>query len=83
MAVKCPESVYDYRDSDDEPPSDLEGPELLDYYRVATVKLKAQRNTARVQREASDAHVVLAGHHIHYSLIAGETQCQGEKTCWQ
>ncbi|KAJ7803020.1 hypothetical protein B0H14DRAFT_2890036, partial [Mycena olivaceomarginata] len=58
------EGSHAYTESDDEPASDLEGPELVEFYQAVATKLKAQRNDARSQREGADAHAVIAGLHI-------------------
>ncbi|KAJ7858812.1 hypothetical protein B0H14DRAFT_2747998 [Mycena olivaceomarginata] len=63
-AFNLPPMPYTYTESDDEPPSDLEGPELVEFYQAVATKLKAQRNEARSQREGADAHAVIAGLHI-------------------
>ncbi|KAJ7868398.1 hypothetical protein B0H14DRAFT_3585243 [Mycena olivaceomarginata] len=56
--------VYEYPADDSEPPSDLSGPALVEYYQALSRKMKAQRDEAHAQREGADAHAVLAGHHI-------------------
>ncbi|KAF8132695.1 hypothetical protein K438DRAFT_1787841 [Mycena galopus ATCC 62051] len=78
LPFSLPTLSYEYPDSDDdEPPSDLEGPALLEFYRAAAVKAKAQRNEARAQREGADAHAVMAG--LHAQSLQQKLAAKGKK----
>ncbi|KAJ7458478.1 hypothetical protein FB451DRAFT_1182673 [Mycena latifolia] len=48
----------------EQPPADLEGPALVEYYKVLALKLVAERDAAKAQAVAASAHAVLAGSHI-------------------
>ncbi|KAJ6626649.1 hypothetical protein B0H10DRAFT_1941660 [Mycena sp. CBHHK59/15] len=61
-----PSLIYDYSDSEDDPPSDLDGVGMLEYFRAKTMKLKAQRDKACAAREEADANAILGGQHIQF-----------------
>ncbi|KAJ6489381.1 DDE superfamily endonuclease-domain-containing protein [Mycena vulgaris] len=47
-----------------EPPPELSGPALVEYFKTLALKLASERDAAKSQAVAAEAHAVLAGSHI-------------------